>query len=119
MDTELIAMLTLEVVQKLNANHREQLLLKGTRRERDFEPVAEIFLPWMGATWLLTELDEDGLAFGLADMGSPELGYISLDEIWEVVGPGGLKAERDIHFKASKTLSQYAKEARSAGRITV
>ena len=119
MDTELIAMLTPEVVQKLNANHHEQLPLKGTRSERDFEPVCKVFLPWMGATWLLTELDDDGLAFGLADMGSPELGYISIDEIWEVVGPGGLKAERDIHFKATKPLSQYAKEARAAGRITV
>ncbi len=117
MDIGLIAMLTPEVVQKLHANYREQLPLKGTRNERDFEPAAKIFLPWMGATWLLTELDDDGLAFGLADVGSPELGYISLDEIWEVVGPGGLKAERDIHFKATKPLSEYASEARQKGRI--
>lgn len=117
MNSELIAMLTPEIVQKLNANHHEQLPLKGTRRERDLEPVCKIFLPWAGATWLLSELDDDGLAFGLADMGSPELGYISLDEIWEVVGPGGLRVERDIHFKAEKSLSAYAREARAKGRI--
>ncbi len=117
MNTAIIAMLTPEIVQKLHANHREQLPLKGTRSERDFPPVCKIFLPWAGATWLLTELDDDGLAFGLADIGSPELGYISLDEIWEIVGPGGLRVERDIHFKADKPLSQYASEARAKGRI--
>lgn len=118
MDTALIAMLTPEVVQQLNANHNEQLRLKGTPREKDFEPVCKIFLPWTCGTFLLTEMDEDGLAFGLADLGSPELGYLSIEEIWSVKGPGGLRAERDIHFRATKPLSQYAKEARSAGRIT-
>lgn len=117
MNAELITMLTPEVVQQLNANHHEQLRLKGTPREKDFEPVCKVFLPWTSGTFLLTECDEDGLAFGLADLGSPELGYISLDEIWEVVGPGGLKAERDIHFKATKPISQYAREARAKGRI--
>ena len=36
------------------------------------------------ATWLLTELDEDGdQAFGLCDLGfgCPELGYVSLTEM--------------------------------------
>ena len=115
---EWIAMLGTDVVQQLIANGKEQAPLKGSRRERDFEPVCKIFLPWTSGTWLLTELDDDGLAFGLADMGYPELGYISLDEIWEVVGPGGLRVERDIHFTATKTLSEYAAEARAAGRIT-
>ncbi|KKI22706.1 DUF2958 domain-containing protein [Sphingomonas sp. Ag1] len=115
---EWIAMLGAEVAQQLVANGKEQAPLKGTRRERDFEPVCKIFLPWTGGTWLLTELDDEGLAFGLADIGYPELGYISLDEIWEVVGPGGLRVERDIHFRATKTRSHYATEARATGRIT-
>jgi hypothetical protein len=115
---EWIAMLGNEVVQQLVANGKEQAPLKGTRRERDFEPVCKIFLPWTSGTWLLTELDDEGLAFGLADIGYPELGYISLDEIWEVVGPGGLRVERDLSFRASKPLSAYATEAREAGRIT-
>lgn len=117
MNMEWISMLGEEAAQQLLANHKEQLPLKGTPRERDFPPVCKIFLPWTSGTFLLTEMDDDGLAFGLADMGSPELGYISIDEIWEVVGPGGLRVERDIHFKADKPLSQYAREARQAGRI--
>ena len=109
-----------EALQQLINNHVEQVPLKGTRRERDFPPVCKLFLPWTNSTWLLTELDpDDGLAFGLADlgMGQPELGYISLDEIYEVQGPAGLRVEQDIHFKASKALSQYATQARIDGCI--
>ena len=116
---DLVALLSPEVTQQLLANYHQQLPLKGTRGEKDFEPVCKLFLPWTSGTWLLTELDDEGLAFGLADlgMGTPELGYISLDEIWEVVGPGGLRVERDIHFRATKRLSQYATESRQQGYI--
>lgn len=116
----LIDLLGAEVVQQLIANGKEQSPLKGSREERDFQPVAKLFLPWTdNGTWLLTEMEDDGLAFGLADLGfgTPELGYISIDEILEVKGPGGLQVERDIHWKASKPLSEYATEARQRGFI--
>ena len=104
---------------QLLLNARKQAPLKGTRREQDFEPVCKLFTPFGAATWLLTECDSDGLAFGLADLGfgTPELGYISLDELASVTGPGGLHIEEDLHFKATKPLSDYADEARSAGQI--
>lgn len=116
---DVIALLGVEAAQQLVLNHKEQEPLKGTRQERDYEPVCKLFLPWTSGTWLLTEMDDDGLAFGLADLGfgTPELGYISLDEIWEVVGPGGLHVERDIHWKATKSLSAYATESRQLGYI--
>jgi hypothetical protein len=87
----------------------------------DFQPVVKFFFPLGSATWLFTELnpaDEDTL-FGLCDpgLGCPELGYQSLQEIEAYCGPAGLRIERDLHFKADKTLSQYAEEARIAGRI--
>ncbi|MBD8619730.1 DUF2958 domain-containing protein [Sphingomonas sp. CFBP 13728] len=107
-------------LQQLVNNHVQQQPLKGTKGEQDFHPVCKIFLPWTNGTWLLTEMDpDDGLAFGLADlgMGSPELGYISLDEIYEITGPAGLKMEQDAHFKATKPLSQYASDARANGKI--
>lgn len=114
-----LTMLGTEAAQQLILNHKEQEPLKGTREERDFEPVCKLFLPWTSGTWLLTELDDDGLAFGLADLGfgTPELGYISLDEMWEIKGPGGLRVERDIHWKASKRLSEYATDSRKKGFI--
>lgn len=108
-----------ETLAQLLANHREQSPLKGTRAERDFTPCAKMFVPWGAATWLLTECDEDGLAFGLCDMGfgQPELGYVSMDELAAIRGPGGIRIEQDIFWKADKPLSQYAYEAQRTGCI--
>src|ERR1039457_4658094 len=85
----------------------------------DFKPVVKLFTPDAQCTWLLTELGNDNIAFGLADlgMGIPELGYISMRELRELRGPLGLAVERDLHFDADKTLSAYADEARAHGRI--
>jgi hypothetical protein len=88
----------------------------------DFRPVVKLFNPCGAATWLLSELDEDGdTAFGLCDlgMGEPELGYVSLEELASVKLRFGLYIERDNHFTANKTLGEYAAEARRLGRIEV
>src|SRR3546814_16755011 len=73
------------------------------------------------ATWLASELDEDGdTLFGLADLGfgCPELGAFSLSEIESVRLPGGLGIERDLYFAPRFPLSAYPEAARIAGRIT-
>ncbi len=116
---DVVTLLGTDVVQQLFKNHTLQQPLKGSHEEMDFEPVCKVFLPWTSGTWLLTEMDDEGLAFGLADLGfgTPELGYISLDEMLEVKGPGGLRVERDIHWRATKPLSAYATESRQLGYI--
>jgi hypothetical protein len=90
---------------------------------KDFEPVVKLFCPWGGATWLLTELDptEPDHAFGLCDLGQgfPELGRVSLAELYALRGPGGLRVERDLHFEPSKSLQAYADEAKRTGSIQV
>jgi Protein of unknown function (DUF2958) len=100
-----------------NAEH----IVKDEAQE-DFRPVVKLFCPWSGATWLLTELEprDPDIAFGLCDlgMGEPELGNVSIMELKAVRGPGGLTIERDLYFKADKTLAAYASEARAEGRIT-
>jgi hypothetical protein len=87
----------------------------------DHKPVVKLFNPCGAATWLLTELDPEDpdLAFGLCDlgMGCPELGSVRISELEEVKGPLGIGIERDIHFDADKTLSEYAEEARIDQRI--
>jgi hypothetical protein len=87
----------------------------------DCKPVVKLFNPCGAATWLLTELDpEDAdLAFGLCDlgMGSPELGSVRISELEDYKGRLGIGIERDIHFEADKTLSEYADEARIHQRI--
>jgi hypothetical protein len=104
---------------------REQLIANWNNRmktgKEDHQPVVKFFNPMGAATWLLTELDpEDGdSAFGLCDlgMGFPELGYVSLAEIQSIKLPLGLYIERDEHFTAKMTISEYAAKARLAGRI--
>jgi len=114
-------LLTIEIRQRLLKNGRIHKQLSEHGREPDFLPVVKLFTPDAACTWLLTELDPDepDVAFGLCDlgMGFPEMGSVSLSELESVRGPLGLKIERDRHFTASKTLSAYAEEARSAGLI--
>ncbi len=106
------------VYHMLVLNHAKQVPVKGTDDEIDHIPVAKLFNPSGAGTWLVTELDpEEGLAFGLADLGYPEMGYISMDELEEFKGLGGLGIEQDAHFTTEKPLSQWAKESRQHGYI--
>ena len=113
-------LLTKSIESKLRDNfmwQRDELNpFHGTQ---DFAPVVKLFNPSGAATWLLTELDDDGVMFGLCDTGygSPELGYVSLKELSDFRGRFGLGIERDRSFRAVKTIAAYADDARSAGRI--
>ncbi|MFZ2326770.1 MAG: DUF2958 domain-containing protein [Rhodoferax sp.] len=106
-----------ELRTQLLANGRQSLADEGS----DPQPVVKLFTPDAGATWLLTEIDpdDDDHAFGLCDLGLglPELGYVSLAELATLRGRLGLPVERDLHFKADKAISAYAREARMSGRI--
>lgn len=114
---------TAEVLRKLAANGKATRERDRRTSEPDHVPVLKIFNPYGGATWLFTEIDEDGdRLFGLCDLGSgfPELGYASrreLEDIRIVRGGYRLPLERDAWFKADKTLSEYAAEARTKGRL--
>lgn len=110
-------LLTKAIEKQLRANSAKA----GTDSTYNPKPVVKFFNPVGAATWLLTELDDDNRLFGLCDLGfqCPELGYVMLDELAELKLPFGLGIERDLHFKATKTISEYADEARHAGRITV
>ena len=101
---------------------RDRLLINGRLRDIDHVPVVKFFNPVGAATWLATELDEDGETLhGLADLGfgSPELGAFSLVEMASVRLPFGLGIERDLYFEATFPLSVYAEAARRAGRIVL
>ncbi|WP_246686288.1 DUF2958 domain-containing protein [Methylobacterium sp. WL8] len=106
---------------------RRQLLLNGQRsaagKDIDPSPVVKLFIPDGAATWLLTELDpsEPTRAFGLCDLGlgSPELGYVDLNELARLRGYLKLPVSRDIYFQPNRKLSGYAADAIAAGRITV
>ena len=47
------------------------------------KPVVKYFTPFGGATWLISEIDDENMMFGLCDlgMGFPELGYVHLQDL--------------------------------------
>jgi Protein of unknown function (DUF2958) len=85
----------------------------------DPHPIVKLYVPGMRATWLLSAIDPrtPGIAFGLADLGFPELGFISLDELEELRVGGELSVRQDRGFHPVKPLSEYARDARRAGHI--
>jgi hypothetical protein len=111
----------------IHAECRNLLLANGARsaagEDIDPVPVVKLFTPDANATWLLTELDpaNPSLAFGLCDLGlgSPEVGYLSLDEIANLRGPMGLPIERDEHYQETRSISVLANLARRAGHLCV
>ena len=104
----------------LTQDQRARLIANGQSRG-DHVPVVKFFNPVGAATWLFSELDEDGdILFGLCDLGfgCPELGSASLSEIAAVKLPFGLTIERDLCFEGRFPLTIYADAARVAGSIT-
>jgi len=84
------------------------------------KPYLKLFNPCGAATWLLSEYDsKQRMFFGLCDLGigSPELGYVSLDELLQIRLPMGLKIERDMSWEPEHTLIEYARKARECGSI--
>lgn len=81
--------------------------------EKDRKPVLKLF-GGAACTWLISEYNEaTGEMFGLCDLGLgyPELGYVDFNELKSIkFKPFGLPVERDMYFKASKTLSEYAEQ---------
>jgi len=110
-------------MQLMTKEIKTKLLRNGdvTNRGNDHRPVVKFF-GGSACTWLITEMDsaDADTLFGLCDlgMGSPSLGYTSLQELQSLkFPPFGLGVERDLHFKADKPLSHYTKLANQKQRI--
>ncbi len=73
--------------------------IRSTENTPDPTVQAKFFTPWTSWTWYATEFDGDDIFFGLVDGLETELGYFSLKELESIEGPGGLRIERDLHFK--------------------
>lgn len=115
-------LLTSELEHRLRENAAARLDALGRgMREPDPVPVVRFFSLVGVATWIATEIDADGILFGLADLGfgCPELGSFSLAELEAVRLPFGLGIERDLLFEPAHSLSVYAEAARAAGSIVL
>ena len=102
-------------LQQLIINHEENVPLRGTKGEKDLMPVVRLFNPIGIGTWILSECSNDGLAFGICDVGYPELGYVALCELAELRLAAGLQIEEDLHWTPTKPISKYMEDAK-AGR---
>jgi hypothetical protein len=83
--------------------------------------VVKIFNPMGAATWLLCSLNRNdpGIADGLCDLGLalPRLVQSASPNWSHACLPHGLRLERDLYFRSSKTLGQHVEEARVQGFI--
>jgi hypothetical protein len=96
---------------------RERLLANARDRGTDHVPVVKFFNPMGEGVWLATELDADGdTLFGLADLGSPELGSFSLEELTSIALPFGMGIERDILFTGDFLISIWARGRPRGGK---
>jgi hypothetical protein len=99
---------------------KQKLLENGARfmKDENFDPdpVVKLFKPDGAATWLISIMypDDHDILFGLCDLGLgyPELGDVSLSELESAHGGRlGMPVERDLHFKADKSMAEYARLA--------
>lgn len=105
-----------EKLEQLIKNHHQNLLLRGTRRERRYWPVVKLGIPATYCLWLLTECDEEGMAFGLCQIQMAELGSVWLPEMLDI-DVGGLKVTEDVAFEPTMSLTDYADLARRKGGL--
>ena len=113
-------LITKEILAKLEKAGAEPVPV--TETGNDIKPWLKLFNPVGAETWLISEIEADGdTMFGLCDLGwgHPELGSVSLNELESVTLPFGLTIERDMYFEPTKTLAEYAADARTAGRIEI
>jgi len=80
------------------------------KKAEDVNVPLKLFCPWGAATWWITEYDPVAReAFGFVTLGlgpdCDELGYISIAELEEIRGPGGLRVERDLDWNSKTKLA--------------
>lgn len=92
--------------------------LYSTEGEEDPPVVMKFFAPWSNWTWYVLEMspheDGDVLFFGWVVGFERELGYFLLSELESIIGPFGLKIERDEHF-TPRHLSEVKRQYQQGG----
>jgi Protein of unknown function (DUF2958) len=79
-----------------------ELFARLGKQENNPDPivVVKLFAPWSHWSWYVTEFDpQTGTCFGFTKGDYEEWGYFSLPELQSVMGPYGLKIERDLYQK--------------------
>ncbi len=81
-------------------------------QEMENDPMVYLVIRCMKAFWLITECNEDGLAFGWADLfgdgSGGELGYINLNDIEELQQAYFVKVE-EVEKRLSELKGEFYK----------
>jgi hypothetical protein len=102
-------LITKEISRKL-----PKLYANENVNPEDIKVPLKLFNPTGIGTWYITEYDPDTeMAFGWCDLGFPELGYVSLEELRNFKGLFGLGIERDAWWDSNTTLDQVMNGERS------
>ena len=92
-------LMTKEIEQKIPA-----LRTTENMEPSEIDVVVKFFPPWGSMSWYATEGEKlpngDWSFFGWVHGDYPEFGSWTLSELTEIVGPMGLKIERDRGFQA-------------------
>ena len=105
---------------KLITKEIKRLLDKNkTLPEKDRKPYLKLFNAYGQGTWLISEIDENDILFGLCDLGfgCPEFGYVALSELVSMKMGVIPMIERDMYFEPNTTLDKYWSESISNGVI--
>jgi hypothetical protein len=121
--TKTLKLITKAQRQRMMTNHRNNDTTSDEVISLDCRPVVKIIDNRGRIIALLTDIDPDypDHGYGLTDCGGLEVGFFDIESFEE---PVDLKAHplagyvtRDQHWKADKTLAEYAAIAFEAGRI--
>ena len=107
-------LMTKKQEEQLVKNHE----LQNANPDKDMKnkAVIKLFNPYGLGTWYVSEYDpETKIAFGVADLGFPEMGSFSLWELEEIKNSiTGLGIERDLSFPENKhTLTECLEMCRN------
>jgi hypothetical protein len=110
--------------QTLLENGQRQLSeYKRSRQILEFKPVVKLYRADGAGTWLLSQMYEErpDVAIGLCDQGGGHTvtKAISLSDLEDHACGGLFKIELDESFVATKTIAEYAEEARVSGALIV
>tara|TARA_Y100000996_G_C22519883_1_gene642009 strand:- start:951 stop:1238 length:288 start_codon:yes stop_codon:yes gene_type:complete len=82
---------------KLLTKSLENKLLKNATK-KDGKAYVKWFNPTGVGTWYVSEMDENGICYGLSCVHEKEFGYFDKKELEELKLPFGLGIERDLWF---------------------
>ena len=86
----------------LTKENLKALPAQGSTIGQGEDAIAQVkfFTPWAGWPWYAVEYNpECKLFYGLVDGFDQEVGYWTLEDLENAVGPMGMKIERDRYFK--------------------